>query len=182
MLEIIQNQLPIIISDNYKLRRIGKNDQKDMFEIYSNEKISKYVSNKVHTSIKDTEEFIDLIDERIKAGTNVYLGICDISSDKLIGIIRFLRKEDPEILTIGYALNEIYWGKGIVPGALIKLIELIKVDGEFLGLRATVRPENIKSKRCLQKLGFEMAGSFFKNEIVEGKIIESERLLYYKVL
>lgn len=182
MLDIIENQLPIKVSDKYIIRHISSSDKEDLFHLYSNEKIAKYVARKTHCSIKDTEEFMELIDRRMKEGNNIYLGICEMHPGKLIGIIRFLKKEDPTTLTIGYALNEDYWGHGIIYAAVNSLIELIKLDGNYTRMRATVKPENINSQRCVEKLGFKLHGKFNKSEIIDNKEIETERLLYYRIL
>jgi ribosomal-protein-alanine N-acetyltransferase len=182
MLDIIQNQLPIKVSDKYFIRHISNDDKDDLFQLYSNEKIAKYVARKTHNFVKDTEEFIQVINQRIREGNNLYLGICEKQSKKLIGIIRFLKKEDPSTLTIGYALNEDYWGHGIVYTAVNNLIELIKLDANYTRIRATVKPENASSQRCIEKLGFKLHGKLKKIEIINNKEIETERLLYYKIL
>ena len=182
MLDIIKYQLPIKVSDEYFIRYISNDDKQDLFQLYSNEKIAKYVARKTHCSIKDTEEFIQLINLRMSEGTNLYLGICEKHSQKLIGIIRFLKKEDPSTLTIGYALNEDYWGHGIVNIAVSRLLHLIMMDGNYTKIRATVKFENVSSQRCLEKLGFKLHGKLSKSEVIDNKEIKSERLLYYKIL
>ncbi|MBU3143854.1 GNAT family N-acetyltransferase [Clostridium sp. CF012] len=182
MLNIIQNNLPIKLSDEYLIRYISNDDKKDLFQIYSNEKIAKYIVRETHCSIKDTEEFIQLINRRMKVGNNIYLGICEEHSQKLIGIIRFLEKEDPSTLTIGYALNEDYWGRGILYTVVTNLIKFIKLEGTYNRICATVKPENINSQRCVEKLSFKLQGKFNKIEILGNKEIETERLLYYRIL
>lgn len=183
MLEIIKDKLPISASQEYIIDNITKNFKGDLFNIYSNENIAKYVVRKTHTTIEDTEEFIELMRERMKANTNLYLGIYTLSPKKLIGIVRLLKKEEPGILTIGYALSEEYWGKGIISLAVGSLIPLIKEEGTYSALRATIREENINSQRCIEKMGFQLSGKFKKIENVHGKEeVESERLLYYKEL
>jgi len=182
MLTILQNQLPIKVSEHYLVRFINSGDSEGVFQLYSNEKIAKYVVRKTHSAIEESEEYIEILKQRIECGNDIYLGICEAASQKLIGIIRFLEKEDPSILTIGYALNEEYWGQGIVAAAVNKLVELIKAEGSYSKLRATVRPENINSQKCLEKLGFELVGKFNKVELVESKEVETERLLYFKAL
>ncbi len=182
MLSIIHNELPVNISDKYLIRYINKEDVEDLFEMYSNEKIAKYVVRKTHTSTKDTEEFIEVIDQRIKEGNNLYLGIYESHSEKCVGVIRFLEKEDPSTLTIGYALNEEYWGQGLISTSIKKLMELIKLDGNYTRLRATVKPDNINSQRCVEKLGFKLTEKFMKDEIIDNKEVKTERLLYIKYL
>ena len=182
MLDIIQNQIPIKVSDKYFIRHISNDDKDALYHLYSNEKIAKYVARKTHHSIKDTEEFIQIINQRMNEGNNIYLGVCEDHSGKLIGIIRFLKKDDPSTLTVGYALNEEYWGHGIINSTVSNLIELIKLDGTYARIRATVKPENISSQRCVEKLGFKLHGRFNKSEIIDNKEVETERLLYYKTL
>jgi len=182
VLSILQIKLPIAVSEQYLIRHISSNDSEGIFQLYSNEKIAKYVARKTYSSIEEAEEFIQTIKQRMEVGNDIYLGICEEVSQKLIGIIRVLEKEEPSTLTIGYALNEEYWGQGIVAAAVNKLIELIKLEGIYSRIRATVRPENINSQKCLEKLGFELVGKFNKIEIVDNKEIETERLLYIKAL
>lgn len=183
MLEIIKDKLPISASQEYIIDNITEDFKGDLFNIYRNENIAKYVARKTHTKIKDTEEFIELMRERMKSNTNLYLGIYTLSPKKLIGIVRLLKKEEPVILTIGYALSEEYWGKGIISLAVGSLIPLIKEEGTYSALRATIREENINSQRCIEKMGFQLSGKFKKVDNVQGKEeVESERLLYYKEL
>lgn len=183
MLEIIKDKLPISASEEYIIDNITEDFKGDLFNIYRNENIAKYIARKTHTKIKDTEEFIELMRERMKANTNLYLGIYTLSPKKLIGIVRLLKKEEPGILTIGYALSEEYWGKGIISLAVNSLIPLIKEEGTYSALRATIREENINSQRCIEKMGFKLNGKFKKVDNVQGKEeVESERLLYYKEL
>lgn len=183
MLTIIKKQLPIKVSEQLLICGISTSDKQDLFEMYSNEKVSKYISRKVHSSLQDTEELIEIINQRIKDGDNLYLGVYKAGPRKLIGIIRFIYKEnDLDSLTIGYALNENYWGRGIMPEALNRLISIISSDGSYKRLRATVRPENIKSQKCLEKLGFVLAGKFIKKELLNNNEVETERFEYFKTL
>lgn len=184
MLDKLINQLPITINDNYFIDYITKNQKQDLYEMYSNEKVAKYVASKTYSSMEDVEEFMETIELRMQQGNNVYVGIYCSGSKKLVGIIRFLVKEEVEVLTLGYALNETYWGRGIVPLALNKLIHIIEEEGRFSILRATIRPENNASRRCIEKLGFELSGSFKKQKVFgeqEGEA-DAERLLYLKKL
>ncbi len=182
MIKIIEDSLPIKISDKYMIKFISKDDTEALFKIYSNEKIAKYVVRKTHKSISDTEEFIEIVERRMKDGNNLYLGVYDEYLKKLIGVVRFLKKEELGVLTLGYALNEDYWGRGILPVVVNNLIELIKLEGEYFRLRATIRPENINSQKCIEKLGFNFQETILKNEIIEDKEIATERLLYYRNL
>ncbi len=182
MLEIIQNKLPIAVSEEYSIDNITNDFIEDLFNIYSNEKVAKYIARKTHKSIKDTKEFIELIKERMEENNNIYLGIYTVIPKKLVGVIRLLNKEEPEVLTIGYGLSVEYWGRGIMPSAVDSLIPFIKEDGTYSVLRATIREENINSQKSIKKMGFQLSGKLKKTEIVHGKEVESERLLYYKEL
>lgn len=182
MIKKLEDQLPIKVNEHIDVHYIKPAFIEDLFEIYANENISKYVARKPHMSIEDTGKFIVTINNRMKAGKNLYLGVYHSDCDKLIGIIRFLIKDEPGELTVGYALNQAYWGKGIIPVVLSKLADIIGSCGEFCMLRATVRPENIKSQRCLEKCGFQLAGSFVKNDEVADEKDDGKRLLFIKKL
>lgn len=183
MLNIIKNQLPIKISDKLLVRNIATSDKEDLFEMYRDEKVSKYISRRIHGSLEDTEEQIKIINNRCKGGRDLYLGICEACPEKLIGIIRFIQEEDDiSTLTIGYELNKNYWGRGIMPESLSKLIEILESERSCKKLRATVSPENLNSQRCLEKLDFKLNRIFNKIEIVNNIEINAEKLEYCRIL
>lgn len=186
MLNGVSKQLPIEIVGEYYVHLMTSKDRDALFQIYKNPHIAKYVAKKTHQTSEDTEEFLKEIAHRMESGNNLYLGIYENKTQGLIGMLRFLEKEEPEILTIGYALNQQYWGKGIIAAVLSALIPLIREEGKYHKLRATVRLENTKSQRVLEKLGFKLKGSFNKgsDKVEEPQHSESaqqelERLLYY---
>lgn len=79
---------------------------------------------------------------------------------------------------MGYWLAEPYWGKGIVPQAVILMVEY--AFRTFPIDRIFARPfgSNIASQRVLEKAGFVLEGRFEKALIKNG-VLEDE--LYYSI-
>ncbi|MBK1810580.1 GNAT family N-acetyltransferase [Clostridium sp. YIM B02505] len=182
MFNFIKSNLPIKVSEKYKIRLIEAKDKENLFEVYSNEKVAKYISRSIHKDIKDTEMFMDTISNRNRNGDNLYLGICEDKTDKIIGVVRFFIKDDEKAITIGYGLNEEYWGKGIIPQSIDAVINVIKYNYKGIRLRATIRTDNYKSIKCIEKLGFQFHSKFIKTDNGVEDILQRERLLYFKKL
>ncbi|GFZ29715.1 GNAT family acetyltransferase [Clostridium zeae] len=182
MFNFIKSNLPIEISEEYKIRLIESKDKENLFEIYSNEKVAKYISRNIHKDMSDTEMFMVTISNRNRKGNNLYLGICENKTDKLIGVVRFLIKDDEETITIGYGLNEEYWGKGIISASIEAIIDIIKYSYNGIRLRATIRTDNYKSIKCIEKLGFQFHSKFIKADNGTEDTRQRERLLYFRNL
>jgi ribosomal-protein-alanine N-acetyltransferase len=178
MFNFIKSSLPIKVSEDYKIRLIESKDKEHIYNIYSNEKVGRYISRSIHRDISDTEIFMENIFSI--SGYNLYLAICENKTDKFIGVVRFLIKDDEDAITIGYGLNEEYWGKRIIPDAIDALIDRLKYNYKGITLRATIRTDNYKSIKCIEKLGFQFHGKFIKDANGTEDILERERLLYYK--
>ena len=178
MFNVVKGNLPIKVSEEYKIRLIESKDKEQLFKIYSNEKVAKYISRSIHKDTNDTEIFMETISSTNE--DNLYLGICDNKTDNLIGVVRFLIKDDEEAITIGYGLNEEYWGKRIIPDSIEALIEIMKYNYKGITFRATIRTDNYKSIKCIEKLGFQFHSKFIKDAKGTEDIFERERLLYYK--
>jgi RimJ/RimL family protein N-acetyltransferase len=72
----------------------------------------------------------------------------------------FLRPtEDGDWLELGYRLLPEAWGKGVAPEAASMLIDVAFDDWQAESVMALIVPENLNSRRVVEKLGFEHAGA-----------------------
>ncbi len=77
--------------------------------------------------------------------TNVFIGDCKLERYKY----------DPSILEIGYILKKEYWGKGYGISICKKMLTLASASFPKQDIIGIIDPDNIASKKLLEKFGFE---------------------------
>jgi RimJ/RimL family protein N-acetyltransferase len=116
----------------------------------------------------DAKRFLEIADERRRAGKSLRYSIAVdgeiVGTISLYGIDAAQRRA-----SVGYALAERYWGRGIMTEALARLVAIAKNQLNLNRLQATILPENSSSRRVLEKAGFEREGLLRQYEFWEGR-------------
>ena len=73
-----------------------------------------------------------------------------------IGVVDF--KESVKSAEIGYALSRMYWGRGIMPEALKRVMDFLFDDVGFNRVAACHDTDNPKSGRVMEKVGMIREG------------------------
>lgn len=99
------------------------------------------------------------------------------NADVVIGISGLLRCNylEKESYEFGFILNENYWGKGLATEIGNFWFDYAKKEMDLIELIATVSPENIASRKVLEKLNMEYVDKFETKE-------RGKRLILRKVL
>lgn len=143
-----------IIENELAIEEINENDIEDLFELFSNFNVCKYMG---FFPVKDKQTIIDMIKRTKEQYLNKETFMLGIKIEsKLIGYIG-LSKYDLSRTTcqVVYALNEMYWHKGIMVRALKLFVKyLIEVEKKEL-IIATHIDENISSGKVMEKAGFK---------------------------
>jgi ribosomal-protein-alanine N-acetyltransferase len=116
-----------------------------------------------------TQEFKKIVKEDFIQSEKDTVGfwcLTSISEDKLIGIsgllkCTYLNKENYEF---GFILNENNWGRGLATEIGRFWLKYAKEEMNLTELVATVSPENIASKKVLEKLNMEYVDEFTSTE------------------
>ncbi|WP_445490998.1 GNAT family N-acetyltransferase [Niallia sp. 03133] len=137
------------------LRRWKETDSKDLYEYACSELVGPYAGWAPHKSEEESKEIIKLF-----LTNNHTYAIVLKDENKVIGSIG-IHERKPDISLahlkqreIGYALNPKYWGNGIVPEAVKRLLHYgfttLNLDVIWCGHF----DYNYKSKRVNEKCGF----------------------------
>ena len=157
MVELFQEVKPIftvpeIETERLLLRRFTPNDFDALFEIFSNPQVTKYFGEGDTPSKEETlsllNKYTDLYWQEHHLGK---WAVVYRESRELIGFCGFtMIRKIPEI---AYLIAEEFWGLGLATeaanAALRYGFEVMKVEQVI----AFTRPENIPSKRVLEKVG-----------------------------
>ena len=155
-----KNGIPwtILETERTILREITLSDINDLFELYKDPDIIRFIPPLQLTR----EEELDFQREYIKHMYGFFgygfWNVLDKNSKKLIGRAGLSNREGFEDMELGYLFTPDYRGKGI---ATEVCTAIIKYAADILGaekLNAFIHPENTKSVRLAEKLGFKYTG------------------------
>ena len=146
----------IIETERLLLRKWTNEDAESLFEYAKNPNVGPMAGWPPHTSIEESREVIT----NVLQGAECY-AICEKENNTAIGTVELklngnsnMTDQDDEC-ELGYWLGEPFWGKGYMPEAAKSLL---KRGFEELGMKKIwcgYYDGNNKSKRVLEKLGFE---------------------------
>jgi RimJ/RimL family protein N-acetyltransferase len=148
------------------LRQFTPDDLDELFRIYSDAEIMKYLRG-----VKTREETESAIHTMLKLWEENNFGMWALVHKidrKMIGRcgLAFLDRT-PEV-ELGYTLDKVYWNQGLATEASFASLnygfETLKLDR----IVAIARPENIASQRVIQKVGmkYEKNDHYYETDVV----------------
>jgi RimJ/RimL family protein N-acetyltransferase len=89
----------------------------------------------------------------------------DVDSGQVIGRAGYHGPPDERgMAEIGYSVDPVHRHQGYARAALMILLETAKNHPQVTVIRATVRPDNVPSRRLLDQYGFQEVGSQWDEE------------------
>lgn len=149
---------PVIKTDRFNLVEINTCHLEDIFELYSDQKVTKYFDLKPLQTIEEAQNEIDFYKNRFKDNIGIRWGITFINKPELIGTIGFNKIIKNHKGRIGYDLQSKHWGKGIMSEALEALIHFGFEKLNLNRIEAEVMQGNTRSEKLLTKLQFQKEG------------------------
>lgn len=164
-------QFPHITTDKITLRKIVNSDIDGLFEIYNNEKVFQYIPGNYKKNKSTVENMIEHFQRDFNKQKEIFLGIClNECPNGIVGVAEmFDYNKSVNMITIGYRLNEQYWGKGIATLTVKAMTEYLFNDIGINRIQAFVMTENIKSQKVLEKNGFIKEGIIRQGHIWKGQ-------------
>lgn len=164
---------PKLETERFILRKGTVDDRNDLFELYANENVVKYLPLNLFKSVEDAMVEINWYEKIFKEQMGLRWVIEEAKSKKVIGTCGYLNYEkEHNRIEIGYDLNPAYWGQGIMQETLGKIIHFAFRSMEINKIEAKVEPENKASIRLLEKLNFCKEGVLRQHEFEKGKYVD----------
>ena len=164
--EDLFKEYPFLKSDRITLNKIKESDLNDLYEIYSNENLFKFRPGKVKKNKATVQNMIGHFTRDFNKKKMIFLGIfLNNENEKLIGIgeiFDFNKKVNS--ITIGYTLNESYWGNGYATETTKTIVDFLFQHIQINRIQAFVMPENEKSKKVLHRNSFVKEGIIRQGE------------------
>lgn len=169
----------LYINDSMELKRVTKHNIADLYEIFSDDKVARYIIPKTHTCMNETEAYYRKIETYDLEGMAIYYGMIYGNEKKLIGFVELHNMNQKNRSTkIGYAVNRNYQGKGMAYNYIHELITSIFRSTGLVRIEASVNPENLLSAQLLTKLGFTREGLLRRYSFNERTNEIEDRLIF----
>ncbi|KOP67366.1 alanine acetyltransferase [Bacillus sp. FJAT-18019] len=170
-IDVLFEKFPIINGDTITLNKIETTHLEDVFSIYDNDLVFEYCGIIPKHNKETVKNMIGHFERDYNKRSRVKWGILlNDSSNKLVGIMEaFDFNQKVNMVTIGYFLEQSYWGQGIASEAVRLLTSYFFEIIDINRIQAEVMPGNDASKRVLLKNGFSKEGTLRQANIWSGK-------------
>ncbi|MBS9784487.1 MAG: GNAT family N-acetyltransferase [Oceanivirga sp.] len=162
---------PTILTENLKLRKIELNDYIDLYDLCSDNEVTKYLSFNTHKNILETKKFVKKYINKEKNDNHFFWVI--VKDNKAIGTIEAYINEE-NLSEIAFALSKNYWNKGYMTEVLKNIINFLFSLG-VKKIRAMHIKENIVSGVVMSKIGMiknDFSKPTFKKNNITYNLIE----------
>lgn len=137
-------------------RRFNQDDFDALFEILSNDNVTRYLPDKVAVSEKRCQQWLNyFIDNFDETKSNTIFALIDKETNKLFGYAGVAYLKEFELNEIMYGLHEEFWGKGLATEAAYKMKDLAD-EYKLNKIVALADPSNYGSNKILIKIGYEL--------------------------
>jgi len=166
----VYSEMPEFETERVKLRKLGIEDEQDIFEYCSDEEVARYTAWSKHETIEDTREYLRRVLEKYSNASIAPWGIEEKKTGKFIGTAGFMSwniyhsKAD-----LGYALSKAYWNQGYMTEVIRRIIEFGFERMNLIRIEASCLPKNIGSAKVMEKVGMEYEGILRKTIYVKGR-------------
>ncbi len=162
---------PCIESDEIVLKQIDKADAIDLYAINGNEKLYRYKPGAPRKTLAAVENMIGHYERDFHKKTIIFLGIyLKTEGSKLVGVAEiFDLDKKVNSVTLGYTLNDAYWGRGIATKTTALMVDYLFNTIEVNRIQAFVMPVNEKSKEVLLRNGFVHEGLLRQSQFWTGR-------------
>ena len=158
--DILFAEFPLVRGAGVTLRRIEPADLDAIYAIYRNETLFRYRPGRARKNRNTVANMISHFVRDYGKRKIVYLGICPAESGEVVGIAEIFDCDARvNMVTIGYTLNEDYWGQGLATQAVAALVDYLFGTVQVNRIQAFVMPDNVRSSRVLLRNGFVKEGT-----------------------
>jgi RimJ/RimL family protein N-acetyltransferase len=142
---------PIIATERLVLRRMMGYDAPALHAMLSDAETMRYWSTPPHATLAETEAWV--AEGLAAAASGDGHDFVALENERLIGRVAFWMGNE-----IGFLFSRAVWGKGYAREALLAVLRYGFDQLGFKSVRADVDPNNARSLKLLERVGFKRTG------------------------
>ena len=167
-------------TDRLILRRIEKKDLSDLYELCSDQNVTRWLLWSAHKSREHTRGFIEAVLSGYRDLTYFEYAVVYKENMKVIGTCGFaVIDEENSSAELGYVISPDYSGMGIATEASFVMLNIAFVELGLSRVYARYMTENKASGRVMEKLGMTYEGLHRKELFVKG---EFRDIIHFSIL
>lgn len=160
---------PTLHTERLDLVKISPEHAEDMYEYSSDPDVTKYLTWSCHSSLKETERYIKLLQKKYAQGVFNDWGLIHRESGKFIGTCGFTSFDyEKNTAEIGYVISKDFWGQGLAAEAARCVMEFGFENFSLSGFCAKCMEGNDASMRVMQKVGMSFEGIYKNGMFIKG--------------
>ncbi len=174
MLQVSFSPFPHLQTDRLFLRQIDMDDAGEILALRSDDLVMQFIGRPKMSSLEEARTWIEKFDTALAQSEGITWAITLKTEKKLVGTIGFWRLEKEHYRgEIGYLLNPLFQGKGIMHEAFVPVLNYGYEKMKLHSIEANVYPENTSSIKILEKNGFVQEGYFKENYFHDGTFTDT---------
>ena len=145
-----------IETERLAIRPINSADAEFILELVNSKGWIEFIGDRKVSNLSNAEKYI----QKITDSPNTFYNVFELKeSQKSIGVVTFLHRDDEEFPDLGFALLPEYEKNGFTYEASKAYLQELMRSGDVDKIMAITLPHNIKSVSIIKKLGFEFEGN-----------------------
>lgn len=160
--------VPHLTTSRLQLRPVADTDHEMVFKGFSHPDVIKYFDINFKT-LEATVEQMEWYKTNVQNNTGCYWVVYN-EQHAFMGVFSIYHiHAEYRKAEIGYWLFPEFWNLGYASEALKAMLDFAKQTLNLHRIAAEIEPENVGSWKMLQKIGFELEGTFRDYEFKNGK-------------
>ncbi len=140
-------------STRLSYRAYEPNDEPLYLQLTMSDELMKHINGKAHTESESKARFQKILAINAAKDESEVYAVFHKETKDYVGLAKFVFTGE-EQAEIGYVLHKAFWRQGYGTEVSKRMIERSEVKKEAKELIALIDPENIGSKKILEKCGF----------------------------
>lgn len=150
---------PKLLTARTCLRRMMKSDSYDMYEYAKRDDVTRYLLWDPYPNENYTHRYLSYLQTRYRAGDFYDWAVVMRDTYKMIGTCGFTRFSiESNSAEVGYVLNPDFWGMGIAPEVVSKVLAFGFNELDLNRIEARYMVGNDRSRRVMEKVGMTFEG------------------------
>lgn len=156
-----------LVTQRLLLRKIVKDDAKEIFEGFINQENFLYYANKEKRTLEEEIESLEGIDNKY-LNLSYYNWVITLKENKkIIGSINAHYIDEEEKVIINYALDDRYKNNNYMSESLVEVLRFLKEKVKIENIECGCVTKNIASKRVMEKANMKYVGILEKEVLLK---------------